>query len=366
MATVACPGCGLPRAEDEVGAKPCPVCDAPAAMQSPRAKEQPAPDPTAGLPADVSELYTPDTQAPPAHKRLPEARSRLLFATVMFVLGTLCGVGGVLGVQALKGAKPKPDESSEPAVANAIPPASRTPAPASRLSSSDEPRVQAGSSQSPMPHEAVSQFAGTKQDPDFKLPAPPPPPVRATVIEVNQPDDTYVVPFSMKNGEHVILRGKVKTLRVHALDAGAVLDASALEASVITVTGKIDNHSTLKLNAPHGTVHVTGKVDGQSAVMINAPEGEVRFMLMTTNAREGSKIDNGSQVAVTASTVELRGDITGTDTKVSVMLSRNAWLKIATVTDNATVEYKSQTPDGPPPEVIVGTVARTAKVRSLD
>jgi|SRR5579883_13799 len=362
MATVACPGCGLPRAEDEIGAKPCPVCAASTPAYSPRAKKPTEPDPTAGLPADVSELDARDAPTPPrADKRspqsegsTPEPRSRLLLATVMFVLGTLCGVGGVLGVQAINRLKSKPDELNAPEAATA---ANSTLTPTSRVPAPQIPAV------APMPHEPVLKFSATKLDSDFKLPTPPD---RTIVIELNQPDDIYVVPFSMKNGERLVLRGKVKTLRVHALDAGAVLDASALEASVITVTGKIDNHSTLKLNAPNGTVHVTGKVDGQSTVQINAPEGEVQFMLMTTNAREGSKIDNGSQVAVTARVVELRGDVTGTGTKVSVTLTQHAWLKIVSVADNALVEYKSQTPDGSPPEVIVGTVARTAKIRKLD
>jgi hypothetical protein len=139
-----------------------------------------------------------------------------------------------------------------------------------------------------------------------------------------------------------------------------------LKASIITVTGKIDNHSVLKLSAPGGTVHVASKIDGRSTVEVIAPDGEVRFLVSTTPERDGSKIDNGSTVTVTGRTVEFRGDITGTDTRVTVTLTRNAWLKVATVNGRATVEYKSQAAGSAPPEVTVGPVAATARFRKIE
>jgi hypothetical protein len=198
---------------------------------------------------------------------------------------------------------------------------------------------------------------------EFQLPDPLPPPGVVVTHTVNKPDDVYPVP-AMKKGEHVVLKGKVKTLRVHGLDAGAVLDASGLEASVVTVTGKIDNRSTLKLKAPNGVVQITARVAGQSAVEINAPGGEVKFLLPTANGREGSKIDGGASLAVTARWVEFKGDITGNNTKVAVTLTRNAILKVASVGGRATVEYRAQ-PGGLSPDVIVGDVARTALFRKV-
>jgi hypothetical protein len=167
----------------------------------------------------------------------------------------------------------------------------------------------------------------------------------------------------MKRGERIVLKGKVKTLRVHGLDAGSVLDASGLEAAVVTVTGKIDNGSTLKLHAPRGVVHLTAKVDNFSSLDVRAPEGEVRFMLPTTDRREGSKIDNGSKVAITARAVEFRGDIAGNNTRVAVTLTRSGFLKVASVGGKAAVEYRAL--PGPLPDVVVGDVARTATFRRL-
>src|SRR5678816_3207409 len=88
--------------------------------------------------------------------------------------------------------------------------------------------------------------------------------------EFNEPRDTYSVPV-LKRGEHVVLKSKekIKALRVHGLDAGAVLDASGLEVEVITVSGKIDGGSTLKLRvAPKGVVQLSSTVSGKSAVEI--------------------------------------------------------------------------------------------------
>ena len=348
MATVACPGCGLPRSEAAVGAIPCPVCDAPlpgtGSLHPPLAKKKHDPDPTAGMPADASELHAPRTTA-----RAPGGASRLRLVAVTFILGALCGVAGVLGYQAIEVNRGN-GEPEVAATAADAPPAPQRPVAA------------------PMPHEPNVPAVVPEADPDsaVKPGQPPPPPGRVTVIELNDPDATYAVPFPMNKGEYVVLKGKVKTLRVPGLDAGAILDASALEASVVTVTGKIDNRSTLKLFAPGGVVHVAGKIDGKSVVEINAPDGEVKFLLATTAEREGSKIDHDSTVAVTARVADFNGDITGLHTKVTVTLSRGALLKVAVVSGRALVEYKSQAGGWLLPDVVVGAVGRTAAVRKIE
>ena len=348
MATVACPGCGLPRAEGAVGAIPCPVCDVTpgtGGLRPPLAKKKHDSDPTAGMPADASEL-----NAPGGGSR--ESGSwRLVYGGAAFLLGAAVGVCGLLALQAINRPQLKSDESDIVTKGiDAPPPAPLRPAVA------------------PMPHEPHEPptVAEPDPDPDFKPVQPPPAPGRVTVVELNEPDAIYAVPFPMKKGEHVVLKGKVKTLRVPGLDAGAILDASALEASVVTVTGKIDNRSTLKLFAPGGVVHVAGKIDGKSVVEINAPDGEVKFLLATTAEREGSKIDHDSTVAVTARVADFNGDITGLHTKVTVTLSRGALLKVAVVSGRALVEYKSQAGGWLLPDVVVGAVGRTAAVRKIE
>src|SRR5438552_5553610 len=121
MATVACPGCGLPREDSELDARPCPVCAGPApgtgnSRPAPARKQKPIElDPTDGLPADVSELDGPASPRPARAPRAPKRRQNsgapvVLVAVVTFALGALCGVGGVLGWQAIDWPKVKKDE----------------------------------------------------------------------------------------------------------------------------------------------------------------------------------------------------------------------------------------------------------------
>jgi hypothetical protein len=282
----------------------------------------------------------------------------MLVGTITFLCGALCGVGGVLAFQALNAPKPEPDK---PEVAEKPPeaPARTVPPPAPRV-----PAV------APMPHEPVPPpiivEPDDTSDPEPKI-LPLPLPGRVTTHEFNGTYGPYSVPI-LRKGEHLVLKGKgrMKTLRVHGLDAGSVLDASELDVEVIVVTGKIDGRSTLKLKAPGGTVQISAQVDGRSAVEINAPGGEVRFLLTTTATRDGSKIDNGSTVTVAARRVEFKGDITGTDTRVAVTLSRGGTLDVEAVRGRALVEYQSPAADWSPPTVRIGSVAATATVRKVE
>lgn len=339
MATVACPGCGLPRVASELGAKPCPVCEAaPSLAPAPKPPAPPAePDPTRGLPADASQL---DALPPSGGSRWP-------LVGAVFVAGALAGVGGVLGIQALTREPPQPETGAR-TVYEPIRP---------EVVSAPRPEL------APMPREARTASVVSETAPMPRLVKPPVPHGRVTIVELNEPDATYVVPTTVKKGEHVVLRGKVKTLRVTGLDLGAVLDATALEAETINVGARIDGHSTLKLNAPNGIVHFGGRVGGGSVVEVNAPGGEVKFMYPTTGAKDGSKIDGGARVSITGRFVEFKGDITGDGTKVLVTLTRNAWLKVASVSGTAAVEYRSQAGGWATPDVTVGAVAPTATFR---
>src|SRR5205823_1743826 len=116
MAVIACPGCGLPRADDQVGVVPCPICAAspaasaaaetPTGVSRPPLAKAPAitPDPTAGLPADASELERAADAS-----RSPAAVVRMA-VPLAFLLGTAAGVGGLLAWQA---AFPPVDQSED-------------------------------------------------------------------------------------------------------------------------------------------------------------------------------------------------------------------------------------------------------------
>lgn len=360
MAMVACAECGLPRVESELGTKPCPVCAAAPVTAVPRAKKAAEPDPTAGMAADASQLYT---DAPRA-----ASGSRFALGAVAFALGVLCGGAGLFAVQSIgwpKGGAPEAeaaaapkDESPEPSnPAPATPEVKPAPKPPESKPTAPKPpepapkSVAGGPSPTPEPGDA-------KQ---IKLPAPG----QQETHAYDDPAGVYSVP-ALTKGEYVVLKGKVMGLRVHGLDAGATLDASELDASQITVTGRIDGASKLLLRAPGGTVHFSGAVDGKSEVTVAAAAGTVKFLVPTAEGNEGSKIDGGSKVTITGRTVEFKGDIAGDGTKVSVNLTRNAWLKFASLSGKATLEYRLQVVGQSPPDVVAGKVAPGATFRSSD
>jgi len=366
MAVIACPGCGLPRADDQVGVVPCPICaaspaatpvtdttPAPAGVLRPPLAKTPAADPTAGLPADVSEL---ERAADPS--RNPAAVVRMA-VPLAFLLGAAAGVGGLLAWQA---AFPpvEQSENARPRLAAATA-ADRPPVPP--LAS---PEV------APMPREArppepvsdppAEPKAAPKPQPKPE-PKVAPPPARAVVIDLNQPDATYTLPA--KHNEHIVLRGQVRMLRVSGLDAGAIVDATGLDAGSVYVTGKIDGGSVLKVKCPDGVVQVPAAVTGKSRVEIDAPGGGVRFTGVTAPNRPGSLIDGGSTVAITARTVDLRGDVDGAGTKVTVTLTRHGSLKVAAVRGAAAVEYRAEDPKAPPPTATAGAVDPGATFKKI-
>jgi hypothetical protein len=353
MSMIPCPGCGLPRIEDQLNTVPCPVCAAtPATAASrPIAKGLPAPDPTAGLPSDVSELH--------AAAASTAAGSRLFVWVIVFLLGVGTGVGGLLGWQILSAPKTLPRDprldtaettpTPEPQPPNSVPiapvqPQLRPPEPAETSTSAVSP---------PRP------------SPPQPEPKPATPLEGAVVRDLGeQPDGTFTAPV-MKKGERLILKGKIQTLRVIGLDGGAVLDASGLEAATIYVGGKIDGQSVLKLYAPGGVVTVAAPVGGKSSIEIMAPGGIVNFPIQTAVTRPGSTIDGGSQVTITGRTVDLRGDVNGIETKVRVNLPHMGVLKVAVVRGIATVEYHVADGNGMP-DVTVGAVSPTATFKKVE
>ena len=98
------------------------------------------------------------------------------------------------------------------------------------------------------------------QDVEPKTVAEPPQPARVITFDMNDPNAMFSLPSTMRKGEHVVLKGEVKHLKLSGLDAGTILDASGLKAGEVTISGKIDGRSVLKLNVPNGLVTISGTV----------------------------------------------------------------------------------------------------------
>jgi hypothetical protein len=281
--------------------------------------------------------------------------------SVAFLLGLAAGAGGLLAAQqVLSWGSPESTPQvapviSEGARADLVSTAMIAPMPR-------EHRAMANASPSfsqPRPESAQQARARAK---------PAPAPLVAPHIEpvhLNQPDAVYTLPPLERRGEHVVLRGKVRMLRVNGLSAGAVLDASGLEAGSIYVCGTIEERAHLKIHCPDGVVEVPAAVGGGSRVEIDAPGSSVRFVYPTTPDRPGSLIDGGAAVAITARTVDLRGDVAGAGTRVKVTLTRNGSLKAAAVRGTAAIEYGTENPQDREPPASAAVVDPTATFRRV-
>ncbi|HYH68902.1 MAG TPA: hypothetical protein VD866_29685 [Urbifossiella sp.] len=288
-----CPSCGLPRADELLATVPCPLCGSdglPVADETP----PPAPEPVAPVPA------------PPV-----AAGSRFGIGLVLgLAVGFAAGVGGVLGWQA----RPSPTPDADTVAA--APPA-------------DEP---------PLP-----------PAPAPKLPAPPvvaPPTVPTAKDKANPFRPTGPAPLVLDNpdgetrplvrpGGHLVLSGKVKRLVVPGLKAGAVLDASQLDAGEVIVAGPIDGGSRLVARAPGGAVSVRGTIDG------------------------GSVVDVGGR------TVAFEQPVGGTNTRVTVTLTSGGELTFVAVGGSSRLEYRRANPTDPPLRVTAGRVTSPAVVAEV-
>jgi len=320
----------------------------------PLATEIPA-DPTAGLPADVSQMEAH------AARTAGQARSRLAIA-VAFLLGIAVGVGGLLAGQQMLPAGP-PESIAR--IAPAMGAESRSPviSPIVIAPTPRERRVVEAASHpvaEPRPERKLEQRVESR--PVLDLPAL----ARIEPIHINQPDAVYNLPRLERKGEHIVLRGKVRMLRVNGLGAGAILDASGLEAGSVYVCGTISGGSLLKINCPDGVVEVPAAVGELSRVEIHAPGSSIRFVYPTMPDKSGSLIDGGATVVMTARTVDLRGDVAGAGTKVKVTLTRNGSLKAAAVRGTATIEYRAENRESPEPRASAAILAPTAAFKKVD
>ncbi|MCE9565890.1 MAG: hypothetical protein K8U57_28030 [Planctomycetes bacterium] len=349
MSTIACPGCGLPR-EEQLANSPCPVCDAGPAVATATALVTKTPagrDPTTGLPSDVGEMNRSATTR--------EGFPAWFGWVAVFLFGLVTGVGSLLAWQA---SRPQPTPPVDASRLASNEPRQLPPLP---LPQTTGKRVEVA----PMPHDPKPP---PEPEPEPPLPEPkvtPVAPDRVVIIELNSPNANYSLPFSMKKGERVILKGKVNRFTATSLDAGAVLDASGLEAAQVYIGGRIDNGSVLKVNCPSGKVTVAAAVFGKSIVEINALGGDVIFSAATTPTRPGSTIDGGSSVTITSRTAELRGDINGSNTKVMVNIPSTGTLKVVAIRGTAAVEYRVTGGKGLP-EVSAEFVSPAASFKKLN
>lgn len=348
MNSAPCPGCGLPREADAIGVVPCPVCaddpvQQPGGLRPPLAE---IPDPTRGLPADASQL--------------PEAKPLPLRAVVVAV-GLLAVVGWLAVRDLASGGGKSPGEVAQTSDVVSSKPTVQ-PEPAAPADSAD-PKPTGGL----RPPLAVVVEPAVAPPPRFHVAVAPPPhflrrPPDPRVTHVNHPNAEYTP--QVKPGATVTLKGRAKTLRVPALEGGASLDTTELVVEEVIVFGRVDA-SKLRLG-PSTRVTFQSKIDNRSTVEVAAPSGTVTFAVPTLPGKDGSKIDGGSQVKVTARYALFHGKILGRDTRVSVTVTRDGALGFAELDGPSRLEYRKADGGDPDPKLSRGKVGPAATVARVD
>lgn len=322
-ATVPCHACGLPRAADLVDTAACPVCGT--VGPPPVADEVPEPG-GGGPPATAPEVPRPAL----APAWVPF--TGLVGSVVGFLFGVVVGAAGLHYWQTTA-SRPGPADRTADGTAGSRPPLAQEVA--------------------PMPREVVARGATPAESggsPGFASPASPetggprPPPAQTpptdtgpAAMTLDNPDGTASP--HVRPGGSLTLRGRVKRLVVSGLEAGAVLDCSALDAA---------------------EVWVVGPVGGGSRLAVRSADGRVTF-----EADKGT-IGGGSAVEVVAREVGLHGRIDGAGTRVRVRLTGDGSLAFAAVDGPARLEYGRSQPGGPEPTVRRGKEGNGAVVTRVE
>ena len=349
MATTACPGCGLPRAEAEAD-KPCPVCEAVSRDLSDLPRRDVADSASDGLPADGSQLATARSERSHGH------RPEVFAGTVGIVLGVLLTVL----VQSLIPA-PKPDAATSTASQSLTPPATDTPPTPLQPVPESQP-LETG----PMPVVADNVAPSPREITQESLPVGDAPHI---VLEVNRPDGTMSFPGYgglVKPGMKIILRGRLHTLNMSPIEGPIHIDASGLTVQKVNVNGKINAGSVVKIHAPGGSVLVHATISERSELTIDAPEGEVLFRPPSSTTRHVPRIESGGRVNVTARKVEFFAPVIGDGSRITLLLNNLGMLKIPSVQGAVVIEYRKSRVEDEAPRVEIPDLDPHATLRRVN
>jgi hypothetical protein len=194
-----------------------------------------------------------------------------------------------------------------------------------------------------------------------KLPEPVRPADKPIVIDpLDNPDRKLDAPngtaelVELNGDDHITLTGKIKVLKLSAVNGSVHLDASKLEAQEIVLAGEINGNCEFKLNAPNGKVVITRALLGSCKLTVTVPGGEVILA-------EGGRIGGGATATLTAKTVDVKGML-NEGAKVHVTLTAPGSLRVAQMDGGATVLYKRSAPGDPEPKIVTGELRSGTRV----
>jgi hypothetical protein len=328
MSQLSCPKCRAAVSDDALDAGQCPACGYDGAMMATGA--------TAG--------------------------SVWLIATVVVLAGGLAL--GTFMVLSTDGPRSQPDPilAFGPGLlpASSFPPAA-TPEPAV----APEPRPSEpviGVAPEPRPHVAVAP----RPKPNPWNPPKPGPVVvldprdaadRKLVTKIENPNGTIAVP-DLTGKDHIQITGRARLLKIGSLQGHAVLDASALEAEEIVISGDLHKSAVVKLHAPGGAVTIGGHIVGSTKLTIHAPGGTVKV------AAKSGRLGGATEVTILAGRVEILG-AANEGARVAVTLTSGGFLKVALMDGSATITCRKSAPTDPEPKIETGELRGGTKVDLL-
>jgi hypothetical protein len=361
MSTVTrCPECKLPLTIDESSAGLCALCGASLPATSPLSENLPA---------------EPKPPAPPSFAR------QALLASVALVLFIVAGV--LISDWAGLFDDNEPQSFSENGTELQEPPKPKNDKPPSLAKKESKEKKQA-SSQGKEPETLepkASAFVGPpepkKQSPPVIVAAktaefvgPPVPEKKALIPRVAKPivvskdtrldDPDGEVMVTSLIGKTMKLTGKVHRLTINDVSGRSILDASGLQAKEIIVLRPLLNNSTVRLNAPGGTVEFRGMISGRTQLFVHAPNGSVAFKA------NGGTIINESKLTITARSVEFNDRIQGWNNHIVVTLNAGGRLKFKEVGGGSKLYYKKAHPNDPEPDILAGEVINQGELRKIN
>ncbi|MBE3097031.1 MAG: hypothetical protein IMZ44_07855 [Planctomycetes bacterium] len=356
MPAVLCPKCRFPLSHDESRCGTCPLCGA-------------------ALEGVVAAQSAPAESPPPVDERVtgvPRSRSVAPFAWAAVVLAGLALGGGGLyyllsaGIPFLLG-------GSEPPAAKVIAEPKKDDGAAAAPIATVEPAPQKVP-EPPQPPEAPRPEPAAREPPappgpvEARREAPPEAPretVRGNVRTIENPGGEYALE-ALNAGAQVRLRGKVKTLRIGPVKGESTLDASGLEVRQVILAGEINGGSTVKLEAQDGSVEFRGAVNGRSKVDVDAPGGKVTFLKAPGAGQAGAEIGGDSKITIRAKDVDFQCPIDGSETRVTVVLTRGGSLRFSEIGGRSRLLYRRAEHKDSEPLVVRGTIRGQAEVKKAE
>ena len=165
--------------------------------------------------------------------------------------------------------------------------------------------------------------------------------------------DDIIFLGNINSGSKVLL-GKARTLKIRDINDQSLLNGSALDAHTV-LAGAVNSRSTLKLHTPKGRVEMLGEINESAQIDIAAPDGRIVFKGINGNAK----------LTLLARDVEFQEAVNGPQTRIMLTFSKDGSLKFRRLSGGVWLHYRNADPRDPEPRIERGEVDRRAELHQV-